>query len=63
MQLLPYSATENIFFTIYYLRVGEEELPPIAKTEEVKIKLISINNTQIFQWSGAHTRKKKKFIK
>lgn len=49
MQLLPYSATENNFFTIYYLRVREEEPPPIAKTEEVKIKLISINNTQIFQ--------------
>lgn len=48
MQLLP-SATENNFFTIYYLRVGEEEPPPIAKTEEVKIKLISISNTQIFQ--------------
>lgn len=49
MQLLPYSATENNFFTIYYLRVGEEELLPIAKTEVVKIKLISISNTQIFQ--------------
>lgn len=49
MQLLAYSATENNFFTIYYLRVGEEEPPPIAKTEEVKIKLISISNTQIFQ--------------
>lgn len=48
MQLLPYAATENNVFTIYYLRVGEEKRPPMAKTEEVKIKLITINNTQNF---------------